>query len=248
MTKSTGGATTGGWNLWSNGSLTTTRQFYAGSTTITVHAAGQVAGGVWPRMTVSVGGSVIGTTNVTSTSYAPYSFSFAATDGAKEIRVAFDNDALVGTEDRNLLVDKVVVGCPGTVTPPPPPPPAPTCTNQTFEAESMMKSTGGAMAGGWNLYSNGYVATNATFAGGPTSIVVSAGGVLAQRQYAHFYVTVGGTRIGDAYTTSSTFRDYTFAYDGAAGTKEIRVTYDNDISGKKGDRNLYLDKVSVRCP
>lgn len=112
----------------------------------------------------------------------------------------------------------------------------------------MTKSTGGAMSGGWNLWSNGYVSTNATFAGGPTTLVVSAGGTQAQRQYAHFYVTVGGTRIGDAYVTSGSFRDYSFSYTGTAGTKEVRVTYDNDLSNRKGDRNLYLDKVSVRCP
>lgn len=114
ITKSTGGATSGGWNLWSNGYVSTSRTFFAGSTTITVHAAGQIAGGVWPRMVVSVGGVVIGTTNVTTTTYAPYAFTFAATDGAQEIKVAFDNDAIVGTEDRNLLVDKLVVGCPST--------------------------------------------------------------------------------------------------------------------------------------
>lgn len=113
----------------------------------------------------------------------------------------------------------------------------------------MTKSSGGAMTGGWNLSSNGYVATNASFAGGPATIVVSAGGTLVQKQYAHFHVSVGGTRIGDAYVTSTSFRDYSFAYDSTAGsTKEIRVTYDNDVSNRKGDRNLYLDKVSVRCP
>jgi endoglucanase len=250
MTKSTGGATSGGWNVWSNGSLSTTRTFYAGTTTLTVYAAGQAAGGVWPHMVVSVGGTVIGAANVTSTSYAPYAFSFDATDGTKEIRITFDNDAIVGTEDRNLLVDKVVVGCPSSSTePPPPPPPAPTCTNQTFEAESSMtKSTGTAMSGGWDFGTNGYASTDATFADGPATIVVSAAGTANNKTYAHFVVTVGGTRIGDAYTTSSTFREYSFPLTATAGTREIRVTYDNDVSNKRGDRDLYLDQVSVRCP
>jgi hypothetical protein len=243
MTKSTGGATSGGWNLWSNGALTTTRSFSAGPTTITVHAAGQSAGGVAPRMVVSVGGKVVGTANVTASSYAPYSFTFVATDGAKEIRVAFDNDAIVGTQDSNLLVDKVVVGCPVVA------PPAPSCNNQTFEAESSMtKSTGGAMTGGWNLWSNGYASTNATFPSGPVTVVVSAGGTALDGTYPHFVVTVGGTRIGDAYVTSSTFRDYSFPLTTSAGTKDVRVTYDNDALSTRGDRNLYLDKVGVRCP
>lgn len=125
ITKSTGGATSGGWNIWSNGYVSTSATFTAGTTTITVHAAGQAAGGVWPRMVVSVGGVVIGTKTVASTTYAAYAFTFAATDGTKEIRVAFDNDAVIGTEDRNLLVDKIVVGCPSTAVTPPPEPSLP---------------------------------------------------------------------------------------------------------------------------
>jgi endoglucanase len=237
MAHTAGGATSGGWNLWSNGALTTSHAFASGRTSVTVYAAGQSAGGIAPRMVVSVGGAVIGTANVTSSSYAPYTFSFDATAGTKEIRVAFDNDAVVGTEDRNLLVDKVVVGCATSTT----------CTAQTFEAESMSKTTGGATSGGWNLWSNGSLSTNASFSSGQT-VTVTAAGSYAGSAWPHFVVSVGGTVIGSGTASSTTYRDYSFTYSGGAGTKDLRVTFDNDYASSTADRNLYVDKVSLRCP
>jgi endoglucanase len=239
MTRTAGGATTGGWNLWSNGALITSHAFRAGRTSVTVHAAGQSAGGVSPRMVVSVGGAVIGTTYVTSSSYAPYTFSFDATDGTKEIRVAFDNDAVIGSEDRNLLVDRVIVGCPTSTTT--------SCTAQSFEAESMSKTTGGATSGGWNLWSNGSISTMASLSAAPTTITVTAAGTYAGGAWPHFVVSVGGTPIGSGNASSTTYRDYAFTYDGSAGSKEVRVTFDNDYVAYGSDRNLLVDKVSLRC-
>jgi endoglucanase len=112
MSHSTGGPTTGGWNIWSNGYISTNHTFSAGSTTLNVTASGTVAAGVWPQMTVAVGGTSIGSVAVNTTTYQEYSFTYNATAGSKEIRVSFTNDYLSGSEDRNLLVDKVVVGCP----------------------------------------------------------------------------------------------------------------------------------------
>lgn len=112
MTHSTGGATSGGWNIWSNGSISASHSFAAGQTTITVSAAGRVAAGVWPSMSVYVGTTRVGTASVASTSYLPYAFAFTATAGAQTIRVQFDNDFVSSSEDRNLLVKNVAVSCP----------------------------------------------------------------------------------------------------------------------------------------
>jgi endoglucanase len=238
MTHGTGGPTSGGWNIWSNGSISAQRTFAPGQTNITVIAAGQAAGGIWPHMVVSVGGVTIGATNVTSTSFAPYTFTFAASAGTYDVRVAFDNDGFSGSADRNLLVDKVVVGCP-----------VPVCTTKTYEAESMTRTVGGATSGGWNLWSNGSVSTNATFGvGNGTSVVVTAAGTYAGGAWPHFVVTVGGVTIGSGYATSSSWREYPFPFTGGTGTKEVRVTFDNDYAAGGQDRNLLLDKVVVRCP
>jgi endoglucanase len=113
MSHSTGGPTTGGWNVWSTGYISTNHIFTAGSTMLKVTASGTEAAGVWPQMTLAVGGTLIGSVAVNTTTYKEYSFTYNATAGSKEIRVSFTNDYWAGGEDRNLLVDKVVVGCPG---------------------------------------------------------------------------------------------------------------------------------------
>ena len=112
MYHSTGGSTTGGWNIWSNGYISTNHGFTAGQTSITVIAKGSIAAGVWPHMRVSVGGNQIGSTYVNTTAWSSYPFVFTAITATQEIRVIFDNDYLSSSEDRNLLVDKIVVGCP----------------------------------------------------------------------------------------------------------------------------------------
>jgi pimeloyl-ACP methyl ester carboxylesterase len=110
MFHSTGGATTGGWNLWSNGYLSAQHPF-GGATTVRVMARGMLAAGAWPQLTLSVEGRTLGSIAVASAQWTEYSFAVEVGAGAKELRISFTNDFLSGTEDRNLLVDKVVVGC-----------------------------------------------------------------------------------------------------------------------------------------
>jgi endoglucanase len=116
MTKSTGGATTGGWNIWANGSVSTNHTFVAGTATIKVVAQGTPAQGVWPTMELRIGGAVVGTKVVNASTWTEYTFTYNATAGSKSVAVHFTNDANVPPEDRNLLVDKVNIGCPGTQT------------------------------------------------------------------------------------------------------------------------------------
>jgi endoglucanase len=111
MIHSNGGTAVGGWNLWSNGYVSTKSTFVAGPTHITVSASGQVAANVWPHMVVTVDGTQIGQATVSASSWASYSFPYAATAGTHEIRVVFDNDYNANGQDRNLLVDKVSISC-----------------------------------------------------------------------------------------------------------------------------------------
>jgi hypothetical protein len=112
MFHSTGGSVSGGWNIWSNGYISTQHNFSSGLSRVTVVARGSVAQNVWPHMVVRVGGAVVGDVFVTSTTWQSYTFNFTATSGNKEIRVTFDNDANVPPQDRNLYVDRVEVTCP----------------------------------------------------------------------------------------------------------------------------------------
>ena len=113
ITHSVGGAQDSGWDIWSNGNISTNVSFAGGSTTITVVAKGTSAGGVWPNMVVSVNGAQIGSATVNTASYANYPFTFNAAAGVQSVSVAFTNDALIGSEDRNLIVDKFSVSCGG---------------------------------------------------------------------------------------------------------------------------------------
>jgi hypothetical protein len=108
---STGDATPDGWNIWSTGYISTQHDFVGGETTVTVIARGEPLGGVWPIMTVSLGGTAVASQTVASATWRSYTFSIDPQPGQREIRVSFENDDRNDTEDRNLLVDKFTIAC-----------------------------------------------------------------------------------------------------------------------------------------
>lgn len=111
MDHAVGGPAPEGWNIWSNGDISTTHDFAPGPTRITVRARGEPALGVFPHMVVSVGGSPIGSTTVSSTEFADYDFHPFLTAGPQLLSITFDNDFFTPPEDRNLIVDHVAVDC-----------------------------------------------------------------------------------------------------------------------------------------
>ncbi|MBI3179362.1 MAG: hypothetical protein HYZ27_06845, partial [Deltaproteobacteria bacterium] len=161
------------------------------------------------------------------------------------IRVTFDNDAVLGSEDRNLYVDKLVAECGSTTTTPPP---TSTCTSTTYEAETMSRTTGGATSGGWNLWSNGSLSTSHRFLGGPVHVAVTAKGSSAGGVWPRMRLYVGGELLGTVTVGSTSWKEYVFEVAPAAATSELRVTFDNDAVIGSEDRNLYVDKVVARCP
>ena len=116
-TKTAGGQTSssgasGGayWNLWSNGYVETSMSAGAtGGHELHVVARGDVAGGVWPVMKVYVDGTLVLTQTVNTTSWTAYRVRRQLGAGAHTLRVEFTNDAIVGTEDRNLKLDYAVL-------------------------------------------------------------------------------------------------------------------------------------------
>ncbi len=114
MVASTGGQVADGWNIWSNGTLSTQHDFSAGPAVITVSARGEYAGGAWPNMVLTVGGVVMGSVEVASASLLTYDFSADVAAGVQTISVEFTNDYYNSPDDRNLIVASLTVGCPGT--------------------------------------------------------------------------------------------------------------------------------------
>jgi hypothetical protein len=125
---------------------------------------------------------------------------------------------------------------------------APCCTPTTYQAETMFHSTGGSVPNGWNIWSNGYISTNHTFPAGSRSITVNARGSAVNGVWARMVVSVGGVTVGTTFVNSTTFQPYTFNFTTTAGTKQVRVTFDNDLNIPPQDRNLYVDNVVVGCP
>jgi|GEM_PF-870429 len=139
MAHSTGGSVSDGWNIWTNGYISTQRTFAAGTTTITVFARGTVAAGVWPNLRLSTGGVVRGNATVSSTAYAAYAFSFTANAGSAELRVEFTNDLNQNGQDRNLYVDRVEIGCSSS-------PPTPSCSDGIKNGSETAIDCGGSCA------------------------------------------------------------------------------------------------------
>jgi len=123
------------------------------------------------------------------------------------------------------------------------------CPVATYEAESMFHSTGNAATGGWNIFTNGYISANHNFDGGSKVITVFARGQAAAGVFPHMVVSVGGEFVYSYSVTNvgTDYRAYTFNLDESAGTKEIRVAFDNDYNQLGQDRNLFIDKVTVGC-
>ena len=95
------------WNLWSNGYIETPMQVpYTSQHQIHVSARGDVAGGVWPQMKVYVDGTLVLTQTVNVTSWTTYAIRRTLTGGTHTIKIEFTNDGIVGSEDRNLKIDR----------------------------------------------------------------------------------------------------------------------------------------------
>ncbi|HZH77216.1 MAG TPA: cellulase family glycosylhydrolase [Archangium sp.] len=113
MYHSTGSAIEGGWNISTNGYISTSHGFNGGLTPLTVVAKGSIANNAWPHMVVTVNGVTVGEATVSATTWTEYTFQLNASTAPQEIRVIFDNDYKAKGKDRNLYVDRVTVGCGG---------------------------------------------------------------------------------------------------------------------------------------
>ena len=108
--KTTGGSTTDGWNIWSNGYIADDVNFQTeGTYTFDVTAKGSFAGEAWPIMEVRIDQITVGTVTVDSSNWTIYSIEAYVTSGTHEVAIAFTNDYYNSPEDRNLLIDKIIV-------------------------------------------------------------------------------------------------------------------------------------------
>jgi GH35 family endo-1,4-beta-xylanase len=127
--KTDGGPVPGGWNLWSNGRVGQyIKVARTGRYTIVIRAWGSPAGGGWPEMAFLVDELGIKSVTVASDRPADYAVSVELEAGDHEIAAAFQNDARIGQEDRNLYLERITIDAP-------PGAPAPSATSGEQQAK-----------------------------------------------------------------------------------------------------------------
>ncbi|MGI4847971.1 MAG: carbohydrate-binding domain-containing protein, partial [Janthinobacterium lividum] len=122
-----------------------------GSDTIVVNAYASLAGGVGAHFALIVDGATVGDATVNSTSTQAYSFNTTLVGGssiAHDIRVLFDNDAVINGQDRNLYLQSISVD--GQTT-------AATDSHEVYHATGSASSGFGPgdLAGSGNMYWQG---------------------------------------------------------------------------------------------
>ena len=115
----------------------------------------------------------------------------------------------------------------------------------TLQVENMpVHTTGGAIAGGWALYANGYVAQGITPSKSGTYLVsVKARGTPVAGVYPLMSLRIDGHKEDSAYVSDENWRTYVLNADLTEGTHELALSFDNDAYQPPQDRNLFLDEV-----
>ena len=93
----------------------------------------------------------------------------------------------------------------------------------------MTHSTGGAQDSGWNIWSNGNIATTASFGGGSTTLTVTAKGTSAGGVWPNMVVKVDGVQIGSATVNTASYAGYPFTVAPAAGSHSVSIEFTNDV-------------------
>lgn len=154
-------------NMWWYGALgfNTPASFYPGAnpvptpvptptptaSTITVNAHANLAGGVGAHFKLLVDGVKVGDAMTTATA-KDYTFTTnAALDTAHKVQIQYDNDAIIGGVDRNLLVDKIIINNKSI---------APTDSFVTYDKGALDGKN--VIAGQSGLWENGTLVVNAS--------------------------------------------------------------------------------------
>jgi hypothetical protein len=242
--KTTGVPVPDGWGLKTNGYIEETVAFpSSGEYELQVTARGDYAGAAWPIMEIRLDRRRIAITTVSSTSWRDdYRLRVYVPAGEHRVAVAFINDFYrKGQGDRNLYIDKVKVTAPLSSVPPREP--------ITLEAEAMpIKTTGGSVADGWALRSNGYIENTVDFpVTGPVQFTVIARGDLAAGMWPRMEIRIDGQAVALIKVNSDTWAPFTVIASVSGGSHRVAIAFTNDYYRPPYDRNLYVDKVEIHA-
>ncbi len=110
LTGSAGAQTNDGWNLYSNGSITTSYDFpIDGEYKIVVRSYQTKAGADDAQAAIEISGVASQTITVPDLAYTNYERTFTIPAGSRQLSVSFINDAIINGDDRNLYVDYIQI-------------------------------------------------------------------------------------------------------------------------------------------
>ncbi|HLE47657.1 MAG TPA: carbohydrate-binding domain-containing protein [Candidatus Thermoplasmatota archaeon] len=227
------------WNLWANGHLQQSFNVAsAGEYGVLVWARGQPLAGVLPHMVVSVDGEVLLQADPGSGTFQAYGSPTAIAAGDHVVKVAFTNDARNGHEDRNLLLDRVVIQ------------PLQRVEGEHFSSRSVGGVQPDSTASGgqrWNLWSPGSIGHRLDApASGDYDLRVRSQGQTFAGIKPHMVVSVDGKVVREADPAPGGWADLSIKVPAlAAGSHEVRIQFTNDASNAYEDRNLLIDRIEL---
>ena len=222
------------------------------TSTITVNAWGDAAGGKQAHFKLLVDDVVVGEATATGT-LAPYTFKTTLNpDEAHKVQVWYDNDATVNGQDRNLYVRGIAIdGKELKATDP-----LASYDKGPVDGKYVVAGQEGLFWGGALTYGLGE-----DWFGGPivrpppppepvptkpVDIVVNAWGASAGGVPPHFKLLIDGVVVGEGRATTGTAAPYSFKAEvDPTVAHKVQIHYDNDATVNGQDRNLFVKSVLI---
>jgi hypothetical protein len=211
--------------------------------TITAHISGTAFQGN-PIYYIVADGRIVGTGEVTANFTKNQWMDVSVTgsfggDGPSQVQVYFGNDLWKASgQDRNMYVDYISVN------------------GVYYRGENATNTADGgdhkvnASMGMGVMAENGALTFNTQAAGPLDDRVVLRMAGDSFKGDAHFWLVVDGTKVESgtisAQKSTNQLQDFVFHGDyGITAHSKVQVVYDNDYGDKGGDRNMYVDYMSI---
>jgi GH35 family endo-1,4-beta-xylanase len=115
--------------------------------------------------------------------------------------------------------------------------------------QAAIKTEGGPVAGGWNLWSNGRVGQRVVISrAGSYTIVIRAWGSPTEQVWPEMALLVDELEIKTVSVSRGTVADYRFDVELKEGVHEVAADFLNDARIAGEDRNLYLERITIVAP
>jgi len=197
----------------------------------TVIAKGQMGDNLWPWLQIRIDSGFCGNCEISSPEWQEYSFIAAIPPGRRQLSLSFINDWYNIYDDRNLLLDKVIIE------------PRPDKGDEIvylFEAEYMVFYGSGQPEGDfWKFTGAGYLLHKMYFEKSDYTFEIIAKGDSAYSGWPEFDVHFDGNFLGKVKISSTDPARYLFQLHNVnPGAYYVSVSYPNYVH----KRYLYIDK------